>query len=237
VAYDFPAGTPAWSFQLGGPTSQTGAPPQVLGGEETLLVIVSRNFGYTLQTIDPETGRALWPDEILLGSDSVSTGSVAWDQNSVYVTTRSTLRSLAREDGRLLWTKAFPSIPGGWLLLRVPSALLAWPAAVRRTDCSFRWLGNSTEWSVAYPPEDRPGRGIPLLVLDPRTGKLVQRLNFQSWLRTQGKTVMGQSWGVIPTLRACRRLDSQKSPIVQWTGSGILIAWFGQAWNGRLANE
>ena len=42
----------------------------------------------------------------------------------------------------------------------------------------FRWLAGALQWTEWLAPEEKPGRDYPIVCCDPKTGRLVQRLNF-----------------------------------------------------------
>src|SRR5262249_28631111 len=148
------------------------------GGPDALFVVVPRNGGYRLRRLDPGTGRPLWGEEVPLGPDRIDLGNSAADDRGVYYTSRNVVTAPAPDHGRLLWEEGLPGPAGAWRLRRAGPVLLAWPAEARRANFHSRWLSASLELGVTFPPEDRPGCGIPVMLLDPADGRALQRLNF-----------------------------------------------------------
>lgn len=229
VALDLPSGKVAWSHALPRPPSLTGEPPLIAGGRDALLVAVPRNYGYALQRLDPATGRALWSEEVPLGPDRIDPGRVALDGGGVFYTSRNVAAALALDDGRVLWEQTLPGPAGGWRLRREGPALLAWPAEARRAKLHSRWAAASLELDVTFPPEDRPGRGVPVLLLDPQSGRATQRLNFVAPApRVQGRLASDEELTAVPGLRAERA--AADGPVVRLTRDGLAVGWDGKAW-------
>jgi len=229
VALDPTSGQVAWSHSLPRPDSLTGELPLLVGGPDALFVIVPRNYGQGLQRLDPRTGQVLWPEELDLGPERIEPHRAAVDDNGVYYTSRNVVTALARNGGRLLWEQALPGPSGAWCLCRVGRMLLAWPAEARRAKFHSRWLTASLELDVTLPPEDRPGRGIPLLVLDPLDGAVVQRLNFiPPFARAQGQLATDEELTAMPSLLTERA--AADGPMVQLTRGGLVVGWDSKVW-------
>jgi outer membrane protein assembly factor BamB len=228
-ALDVSSGKPAWSHTLPRPDSLTGEPPRLVVGPDALFVVVPRNYGYCLRRLDPNTGRALWDEEVVLGPDRADLGSIAADGRGVYYASRKVLAARARDDGHMLWEEALPGPEAPWHLHRTGAVLLAWPAEARRAKFHSRWLSASLELGVTFPPEDRPGRGVPVLLLDPQDGRLVQRLNFMPPApRAQGRLAPGEELTALPRLFAERA--AVEGPTVRLTGQGLAVGWDNRAW-------
>jgi outer membrane protein assembly factor BamB len=227
---DVPARRTVCSYRLPRPLSLTGEPPQVHGGRDVLLVVIPRNYAYTLQRIDPETGRSLWPEEVLLGPHPVGAASLVADRERVWYAAGEVLTARASGDGRVLWEQPLGGPSLGWRLLRAPSALAAWPAAARRAKLHFCWQAASVESTVTRPPESGPGRGLPVLLFDPKTGQETQRLGLEAPLpRVRFRPGPDEAPG-LPRLRVGPFAPDGEGPSARLTRAGLVVAWGGQAW-------
>jgi outer membrane protein assembly factor BamB len=236
AALDLPSCQVAWSYTLPRPDSLSGEPPLLLGGPDALFVVVPRNQGYALQRLDPATGQALWADEVALGPDRIDPGLVALDRDGVYYSSGAVITALS-PDGRRdkLWQEALPGTACGWRLRRAGGVLLAWPAEARRAKFHSRWLAAALELTVTFPPEGRPGRGVPVLLLDPQSGRVIQRLNFAPPVpRAQGRLAFDEEPAAVPGLAIeCAAADG---PIVRLTREGLIVGWDSKAWALRRDN-
>jgi outer membrane protein assembly factor BamB len=229
VALDLSSpGKPAWSYAPPFRSTLTGEPPLLAGDRDALLIVVPRNYGYTVQRLDAATGRPLWSRDHF-GPGSVEPGCVTSDGDGLYYSSRNVVTALALADGRLRWEEALPGPAGAWKLRREGTALLAWPAEARRTNLHSRWLAAALELTVTFPPEDRPGRGVPVLLLSPQSGRPVQRLNFVPPApRAHARLAPGEELPALPSLGTERaRTDG---PVVSLTREGLAVGWEDRTW-------
>jgi outer membrane protein assembly factor BamB len=235
TALDLAAGKVVWEYKLSAPSRLSGEPPMLVGNAGALFVVVPRNAGYALQRLDPATGRAIWAEEVALDLDRLDSSCFACDDVGVYYTSRNVVTALDRY-GKVLWEQALPGPEGAWRLRRAGEVLVAWPAEARRTKFHSRWLTASLELEATFPPEDRPGRGIPVLLLAPASAdekrqgdRVMQRLNFAPPIpRAQGRLVSGEELTAVPTaLSECAAADG---PVVLVTGNGLVVGWDGKTW-------
>jgi outer membrane protein assembly factor BamB len=147
-----PSGKEIWSRTLDRPTSLTGEPPQMLGREDILLLLVPRNLGSELQRLDPGTGQTRW--ETLISTEAVDLESTDFDDSAVYFVSRNHLQARSLADGKRLWKVPVEGPAGRWRTARARSAVLA------------------------YPLESRPDKPFPVVVCEPKSGEVIQRLNF-----------------------------------------------------------
>jgi outer membrane protein assembly factor BamB len=230
-ALDLATGKVAWSHELPRWPSLSGEPPLLFSDRGSLLVSVPRNDGYWLQRLDPATGQALWEAEAPLGPDRIDPGSVVLDRGGVYYVSRNVVVGRALDGGRTLWTAgaALPGPAGRWFLRRVGAALLAWPAEATRTKFHSRWLTASLELAVTIPPEDRTGQGVPVLLLDPQDGTVLQRLNFVPPVpRAQGRFAADEELAAVPRLFTERA--AADGPVAQLTRAGLVVGWDSKSW-------
>ncbi len=210
---DLASGKIAWSYQLPRPDSLSGELPLLLGGGGTLLLVVPRNYGYMLRRFDAASGRPLWSDEVPMGSEQFDAGSIAVDGHALYHASRNLVTARALDDGRQLWQEALPGPGRSWHVQRAGPALLAWPAESRQLKFHSRWLTGGLELGVPVPPEDGPGRGIPVLLLHPKDGQALQRLNLAP-----------------PAPRPQARPAAEPELLLRHTATGLVIGWDGRTW-------
>jgi outer membrane protein assembly factor BamB len=215
-------------------TTLSGTPPLAVGAGDVLLVIADRNFGPTLQRFDPLTGQALWPEERVLGTETVAADGVAFDREAVYGASGDVLSALALADGRQLWRAILPFAPGGrrhgkgkpgWRTLRTRQYLVAYPGDVGARVVGCRSLFGSFLLAAAFPLHERRAVGFPVLFYDPRTGQLVQRVNVRTGgpqIAVRGPLQLGAP--------AVPRLRFEEQPVMlQVSGRGLVAAGVGMA--------
>jgi outer membrane protein assembly factor BamB len=154
-----------WTFVPAGYTSLTGAPSQVFGKMDQLLVLVPRNIGPELVRLRPETGTPLWSVPILPEEFEVKTA--ACDAAAVFFASGKTMQARALRDGKLIWQKPLPSgTCRDWQFQRAGPALLA------------------------YPRQEKLAREV--LVIDPHTGQWMQRLPLPDGIGSITVSVKGE---------------------------------------------
>jgi outer membrane protein assembly factor BamB len=147
-----PSGKEIWSRTLDRPTSLSGEPAQMLGRKDVLLLLVPRNLGSELQRLDPATGQTRW--ETHISTEVVDLENIDFDDTAFYFVSRNQLHARSLADGKRLWKVPVVGPAGRWRTVRARSAVLA------------------------YPLETRPDKPFPLVVCDPKSGEVVQRLSF-----------------------------------------------------------
>jgi outer membrane protein assembly factor BamB len=217
---DLTTGHCLWSYALPHPESLTGELPLLEGSDGTLLVVVPRNYGYCLCRVNVDTGRPLWSEEASIGPDRIDAASACVDSNAVHHVSRNIVTALALDDGRVLWRESLPDPQGSWHLRHLGRALLAWPAEGRQLKIHSRWLTGWLELSVPAAPEAEPGRGIPVLVLDPKDGQALERLNL-----------------VPPAPRPRTLPATAPALLVSSTATGLVIGWDERVWALRSDEE
>lgn len=204
----------AWTHEVPGATTRTGETPWLLGDEKTALLLAARNYGYTLQRLHLDTGKPLWTEECLLSHAPIDPANIAQDEVAIYHVANRVLYAHRLSDGQRLWEQALPGPAGRWQVIRAGNSLLTYPLDGLSHAFQFRCRWVSLQWEVIRPPEDRPF-GFPVLICNPKTGQLIQRLNLSS---PEGRMMICKSG-----LRAA-------VPTVQSTGGGIVVALEGRAW-------
>jgi outer membrane protein assembly factor BamB len=196
-----------------------GTPPLVAGDAETLLVLSPRNYGSVLCCFDPLTGKARWAEERLVGREPVAPGSLTVDRDAAYLVCGSVLSAHALADGRTLWSVPLPDGAGDWQTCFVRDYLAVYPGEVGPGGWELR--GPFGAVRLAPPGSGERSSYYSVLLLDPKTGELVQRLNLgRNEARPLSKTLELQP----------RRQRAQ----VQMLEEGVAVSLDGEAW-GRLA--
>ncbi len=205
VLFDPAVGKELWAYSPAarGSTTLTGEPPRLLGGADTLLLLVARNYGYQLERLDPATGRPLWKPRARIIREALDAGQVGVGAKAVFYVSRGVLTARSLADGKLLWSQPLDGPAGAWRAVCSPRAVLAIP--VRRSlRPSWYWVPLG-DVPLALPIRLPAGRGLAVLVHDPETGRLVQRLNFPSPVSAAGVQVLphrlvvevaGRAWGL-----------------------------------------
>jgi cellulose synthase operon protein C len=215
----------AWRHPIERPPSLSGEPPQLLGSGDTLLMLVSRNYGYELERRDPDTGARQWPKSVLVSRDRLDLPRAALDENAVFLPFPHTLRALSLADGKSLWELPLSERPGRWRAVVTQRCLLAYPleaetelelptalrqalglhpAALLPTQASMP-LHAGLPMLVALHHQARAPSRFSMLLCDPKDGRLIQRFNCQGHgphavvtILPKGAavTLKGDAWGL-----------------------------------------
>src|SRR5262249_55402141 len=100
------------------------------------------------------------------------------DATTVYLAHGGRLTALSLEDGKRLWDRPLADAPArNWQTMRIGEYLLAYPIPRAGVPFPVPLTFGMLECGP-LPLEGHTGAGFPVLICDPRTGNLVQRLNF-----------------------------------------------------------
>lgn len=173
-------GQEVWHHALAHRGTLTGDLPWAAGDARSIFVFVPRNYGLGLHCLDSASGKATWTEERLLTSEMLEADQITMDERAVYFVAGNVLHARGRADGHSLWTLPLNGPEGRWRVARAGECLLAWPAAVASP---LQLKRGSIDWTKMplplQPPEDGTRRlALPIALIDPRTGQLMQRLNF-----------------------------------------------------------
>jgi outer membrane protein assembly factor BamB len=228
---DLTTGQVRWERTLPRPLSLSGEPPDLVGDGRTVLAVLPRNYGFTVRRLHPKSGAFAWSEEALLGPDRIPSSSFAFDDRAAFVASRNIATALSLSDGSILWECSLQGPAGDWSLKRVGSLLIAYPSAGQTRKFDSRWLSVSLQLTIAQPPEERPGRGMPVLLLDPKTGEVLQRLNFFPEPRSETQVGLGDVLAGRPRLRA--ESDAGSPVVIREISRGLIVAWDGRVWGLR----
>jgi outer membrane protein assembly factor BamB len=220
VLLDAQTGQCLWTHRLAGVSTLSGELPSVLGHRDLLLCVQPANIGYYLQRIDRANGKAVWPRPRLLAAKKLVTGGWTFDSDAVYIVEDRLLTACSLADGEVLWRLPLPG--DEWQVRRVGDYLAVFPHALGSEGRFWlRSLLGSVQWDLGQLLA--PGAVAPLSCYDPKTGQLVQRLQFriESPIRTtleerRGPDESDRAWIVrTSSLLACKngsvfRLDSPR---------------------------
>ncbi len=184
-----------WSADFGGEASLTGRPPQVRAVADGLVVAVSRNHGVEFERLLGAGGTRVWGDHgpALVVAGEVDLSAADADLAHLYVPAEGTLTALRMADGRAAWATDLSALAGGW---RGPwrvragrKAVVAYPEAPIAIDPPGAAAGRAAE-SFARAPgiwrlpalaaglyDGWAARTVPVLFLDPDTGRVRHRLD------------------------------------------------------------
>jgi outer membrane protein assembly factor BamB len=227
--FDPTTGKERWVYESAGVTTPSGASPRLLGGDETLLVVEETNVGFHLQRLDWDTGKPLWARSWRLGGDRPDLRDWALDGNAVYFRRGDFICAAALEDGRPLWEKPLPGSAGNWRLLRHGDGLIAWPMSPVVPRFQFRWLCGALQWNEGPLPE-RGSLRFPVACLDPRTGTIVQRLNFSAGAPGRPRLGMADGFDLMPRLEPRSMEDFDSWQPVRATRRGAVVTSGGEIW-------
>jgi outer membrane protein assembly factor BamB/tetratricopeptide (TPR) repeat protein len=231
VLFDPVQGQVVWTHALDGEPSLRPEGPQVVSDGQTLLVIVARNFGDGLIRLNPQTGQALWPAEIVLGAGPVVAERLAVDRGAVFVASGHQLSALSLDDGRCLWRTVLPSVGSDWLVRLGSEQLVCCPAAAPAQSWRVDSPLGCVKGTLVYPPEERAGQGVPLVFADPRSGKIRQRCNLLlDRIDLSLRCEWGETAGLVPRVQFQRSISGGSPPSIRWTEAGLVVVVLDKAW-------
>jgi cellulose synthase operon protein C len=231
VLLDPVTGSQRWTYSLTGGTTLTGEAPRVTGNARALLVVIPANVGYFLQRINLLTGKAPWPRPQLLRLDHADTSGWALDDTAVYYPCGGFLCARSLDTGELLWEQPLPGPGRNWRAFRLRDQLLVYPGPAAAPGFLFRWLFGSLQWTMSVPPGAGGRHDFPVLCCDPRTGQVVQRLNFrQAPAAALVRTRTTEEATLLPTLLGTREPAVPPSPTVSFCQGRMIVALPGVVW-------
>jgi outer membrane protein assembly factor BamB/tetratricopeptide (TPR) repeat protein len=238
VLLDARKGKSLWTHTLTGGTTLSGEIPQVLGRGDVLFCVKPANVGYFLQRLDRATGEPIWPQPLLLTRKAPDVSAWTFDREAVYCVEEASLVARSLADGRVLWRRALDGA-GGWQARRVGDYLTVWPVpSAKEPRFRFRSPLGAVQWNLG--PLLMPEAVFAVAYLDPKTGKLIQRLNLriESPVRTtrrSGRTAGEAGRSVV--VRTSSLLASEEGPVVRFDSPRPMIAAGGEVWGLTVGAE
>lgn len=230
VLLDAKTGADRWTYSVESPSSLTGEALQILGNRDALLILVSRNYGYFLECLDPRTGSRRWPNPCYLGTLPTDLVGGTLDDSAVYLVQNNTLLARALADGRLLWKQPLPSAGRHWQTLRTQNSLVAFPRYGTAVEWRWRWLFVTAQVRLMFGGNE-PGT---VLICDRRTGQVMQRLNFPAMPPQMGlQCRFDPIPAVVPRFSRIILPPDRWEPVVHIFEQGMAVERGGQAWGLR----
>jgi hypothetical protein len=222
---------------LTGGTTLSGEVPQVLGRGDVLLCVKPANIGYFLQRLDRTSGKPIWPQPRLLGMKSLSLSAWTFDHEAVYSIEDTSLIARSLIDGQVLWRRSLEGA-NGWRVRCVGDYLIVWPIpSAEDSRFRFRTPLGTVQWNLG--PLLTPEAVFAVTCLDPKTGQLIQRLNFR--IETPARTVWERrktgSSGRLAAARTSALLASVDGPMVRLDSPQPTIAAGGEVWGLMAATS
>ena len=183
---DLETGRPCWRTPIERPSSLTGRAPALRAEGNLLLVGLERNIGMELEALDARTGRRLWSVAPYLGRSWVDLGRLAIGEREVFVPSPNGLLRIDRETGGVGQPIDFSNAGRGTWQARWESPYLlvhpTRPLPNRSANVDLFRRGAPTvpriERVISNLYEVWKDRSFPLMVVDPRSGKIIQKLEF-----------------------------------------------------------
>jgi outer membrane protein assembly factor BamB len=220
------SGRDLWSYRLPGVTTKTGEAPRVTAGAHALLMTWALNIGWRVQRLDQATGKPLWNEPPQINTGELDVESWSQDADAFYGVQDRTLFARSLKDGLLLWRQPLAGPSGRWRTQRFGDTLLAYPIESKGRRFQFRWLTAALQWTGCSPPEEKPGRGYPIVCSDAKTGRLVQRLDFM--VDSQSDARLDPAWGGVLPAFAMETTEGQS--VVRVSAQGMIVVVNGKAW-------
>jgi outer membrane protein assembly factor BamB len=230
VLLDARTGQSLWTHRPAGITTLSGEIPLLMGRGEVLLCIQPDNIGYFLQRLDRVSGKPVWPRPRLLAMKTLDPRSWAFDAETVYTIEDESLTARALADGRELWRR--PLANAVRQVRRVGDYLMVHPsfsAAEARLRFRLPMASVQCEISSLLAQETI----CPLSCHDPKTGELVQRLNFRLASpprTTPAKRTIVEESGRFWNFRTSSLLASEEGAVIRLASPQPLVALGGEVW-------
>jgi hypothetical protein len=184
--FDAKAGKELARYTIPGEESLTGELPRFRVHQDDVLLLIDRNHGVELDRLKIDGLKRAWErSPILVGRELED---VAFSGDRFFTAADGTLAAHDWKDGRTLWEVPLPDAPPTrWRLSVSPQGLLAHPAEAVMLKPDFDAIGEFRRagWSrdgllqaVGRSYDAWTARELPVLVLNPADGRLVQHLTF-----------------------------------------------------------
>ncbi|HLN27374.1 MAG TPA: PQQ-binding-like beta-propeller repeat protein [Gemmataceae bacterium] len=227
-AWDLATGKEMWCSALEWPDSLVGQAPELLGTRTALLVLTRHNYGTYLECFDPATGIRQWPAGRFLGVRPVELEGGAMDERAAYFTMDGALCAYSLNEGKVLWRYHLPGSAVHWRTARTANYLFTYPCGSKAIQVQGSWLSKHLELKAMLPVREEYH---PVLVLDAKTGSLVQRLNFPAALpKLSLCDNRSAAFVPFPSVGIQRVIVEEPAPTLHVSEHGLTWAFQGSAW-------
>jgi outer membrane protein assembly factor BamB len=130
-------------FEKNRDSSLTGEPPQILLGEDFLLIAVPRNHGVEIDRLSLKDGKSEWSEGAThLDTSRLSLADASMDAEHVYLTFGNVLAALDLKSGKTVWETELPDLrdEGTWAVRAGQHCVLVHPrVALPREPLADYW--------------------------------------------------------------------------------------------------
>jgi outer membrane protein assembly factor BamB len=182
--FDAKAGKELARYTIPGIESLTGELPRFHIHQGDPLLLINRNHGIELDRLQIKDLKRTWREPVFAGREL---GDVTFDGERFFTSADGTLAARRWKDGTLAWDIPLPDAPAKWKLSVSPQGLLVHPAEsiIQNPEREpFREL-RQKGWNLDRLLRDVrrsydvwTARELPVLLIDPADGRLIQRLTF-----------------------------------------------------------
>jgi outer membrane protein assembly factor BamB len=230
VLLDPATGKTHWTHEIPGSTTADGVLPLVFGNGESLTLLIGRNFGCCLQRIDPRTGKKVWEQERLVSNGPIALEAAAEGDEATYLIADNVLSAYALKDGRFLWERVLSGPKGNWRLALHQSQLIVYPLEPAGLEFHLRGPFGWLECTCASFDVDQSEQGFPVILADPDSGRLDQRLNFTAPSARVRLTARFNLFAAAEPEIGLRMTTPLPSVPVRFTGAAAAVALPGRLW-------
>ena len=186
IVFDAKAGKELAHYKVPGPESLTGDLPRFRIHQGDVLLLIDRNYGIEVDRLRIDGLKRVWDRSPMLVGRELD--DVTFADDRFFTSADGMLAAHSWKDGSLLWEFPLANAPHThWRLSVSPQGLLVHPAEALLLNPQFDAVGEFRRagWdrdhllrAVARSYDVWTARELPVLVVDPADGRLIQRLTF-----------------------------------------------------------
>jgi hypothetical protein len=188
---DLDTGKATTLYAVEGTSSLTGEPPQVRAWNENVLVSVRRNHGVELDLAEVSGKPSGWTTPAFFDAARIDLKNADADPLRVFVPAGDKLFAVKLKDGSAAWEFELPEShgTGGWVVRAGKKAVVVYPEFALPSEpvagVAGRAVRAGTDWPLGWRLpvfgvrmyDAWVARTVPVLLLDPQTGKLLERFD------------------------------------------------------------
>jgi cellulose synthase operon protein C len=230
ILFDPDTGKELWRHEIPGDSISSHVVPLVVTNGEDIALLMYRNFGSCLQRLDTGTGKPLWKEERFVSNEPANLDEITADGAAFYVVANNVLSAYALSDGHRLWERPLPAPEGNWRVTHDSGQLIVYPLDAAALEFRLRGPLGSLECFIASSVVDFSGQGFPVILADPNTGRLDQRLNFTVPASRIRVTARFNPFPAREPELLLRTTHPLPSASVQFTGAALTVALPERLW-------